>query len=292
MKKIIKRNRKKIFLFCLFNISMIASISLVSCSSTQNSDDSIKLKIMELPTEANGQVLLSGLKEQKSSAKSAILGDLSINNGNYIFIYGSLAGSDSTLAFRSWLSGGGIENGGGVSINPIIDSNFFEAFLSEKELNDKVKVLLFIDNPAFKADNNIFSQLNYDPFETYTETILLNKYNYDYTVENDLPPSIEHNQIAEFTKLPFEYKSLNGLYIRQDQSAIDYRNFVDYALLVRPNLTSIVGDNNKLSGGIAFSNEKKPVLLENIDNDNNSIAANETVKSLYDYYLDKKFESN
>ncbi|MGL5640440.1 MAG: DUF6856 family protein [Mycoplasmoidaceae bacterium] len=292
MKKIVKRNRKKIFLFCLFNISIIASMSLVSCSSTQTSDDSIKLKIMELPTEANGKVLLSSLKEQKSSVKNAILGDTSINNGNYIFIYGSLAGSNSTLPFRSWLSGGGIENGGGVSINPVIDSNFLEAFLSEKELNDKVKVLLFIDNPAFKSDNNIFSQLNYDPFETYTETILLDKYNYEYTVENGLPPSIEHNQIAEFTKLPFEYKSLNGLYIRQDQSAIDYRNFVDYALLVRPNLTSIVGDNNKLSGGIAFSNEKKPVLLENVDNNNNSIAANETVKSLYDYYLDKKFESS
>ncbi|MGL5246406.1 MAG: DUF6856 family protein [Mycoplasmoidaceae bacterium] len=292
MKKIIKRNRKKIFLFCLFNISMIASLSLVSCSATQTSDDSIKLKIMKLSTEANTKVLLSNLEEQNSSVKNAILGDSSINNGNYIFIYGSLAGSDSTLPFRSWLSGGGIENGGGVSINPIIDSSFLEAFLSEKELNDKVKVLLFIDNPAFKAENNIFSELNYDPFETYSEKVLLDKYNYDYTIENNLPPSTDHNQIAEFTKLPFEYKSLSGLYIRQDQSAIDYRNFVDYALLVRPNLTSIVGDNSKLSGGIAFSSEKKPVLLGTVDNNNNTIAANETVKSLYDYYLDKKFESN
>ncbi|MGL4616956.1 MAG: DUF6856 family protein [Mycoplasmoidaceae bacterium] len=291
MKKIIKRNRKKILLFCLFNISIITSFSLLSCSANKTSDDSIKLKIMELSTEANEKVLLSKLKEQNSYVKDAILGDTSINAGNYIFIYGSLAGSSSTLPFRSWLSGGGIENGGGVYIDPIVDSSFLEAFLSEKELNDKVKILLFIDNPTFKAEDNIFSQLNYDPFETYNEKILLDKYNYDYTLENDLPPSTEHNQIAEFTKLPFEYKALNGLYIRQDQSSIDYRNFVDYALLVRPNITSIVGDNNKLSGGLAFSNNKKPVLLGNVDNSNNTIASNETVKSLYDYYLDKKFES-
>ena len=35
------------------------------------------------------------------------------------------------------------------------------------------------------------------------------------------------------------------VYIRQDQPAIDYRDFIDYALSVRPNLSSIVGDNNK-----------------------------------------------
>ncbi len=291
MKKIIKRNRKKILLFSLFNISLVSSMFLVSCGA-QTPKDSIKLKIMELSPEVNGRILLSDLKTQNSSPKEAILGDTGINKGNYIFIYGSLAGSASTLEFRNWLSGGGIENGGGVSTNPIVDSNFLEAFLSEKELNPFVQVLLFIDNPAFESTNNIFSELNFDPFETYDEIKLLDKYNYDFTIKNNLTPSIEHNEIAEFSKLPFEYKILNGLYIRQDQPAIDYRDFIDYALSVRPNLSSIVGDNNKLSGGIAFSNKKKPILLGNADNINNSIASNETVKSLYEYYLDKKFGTN
>lgn len=291
MKKIVKRNRKKIFFFCLFNISIISSMFLVSCSSVIR-DDSIKLKIMELSTEPNEEVFLSKLKSKNVSAKNAILGDSNINNGNYIFIYGSLAGSTSTLEFRNWLSGGGIENGGGVSIDPIVDSKFLEAFLSEKELSEKVEVLLFIDNPEFNEGDNIFSELNFDPFETYDEKRLLDKYNYDYTIENGLEPSTEHVQIAEFIKLPFEYKKLNGLYIRQDQSSIDYRNLIDYALSIRPNLTSIVGDNNKISGGIAFSNEKKPVLLGNVNNVDNSIASNDTVKSLYNYYLDKEFGNN
>ena len=45
MKKIIKRNRKKILLSSLFNISLVSSMLLVSCGA-QTPKDSIKLKIM------------------------------------------------------------------------------------------------------------------------------------------------------------------------------------------------------------------------------------------------------
>ncbi|MGL4647451.1 MAG: DUF6856 family protein [Mycoplasmoidaceae bacterium] len=285
MKKLFQKNKFKLLSLSLIGIAATASIFLSSCGAYQP----IRFRVIKDVSSSSNQILLDSLKTSNADPKSAILGDKSINSGNYIIIYGSIAGSSSTLGFREWLTGGSISNGGGVTINPVINANFLNAFLGNQELKDKVEVMLYIDNPGFSNQDNIYSKLNFDPYEKYTDKILLEEYNYQYKLDNGLPQSAA-DQIVEFDKLPWSYKDKNNQFIRQDDSAKSYRDFVDYATSIRPNLSPISGDNNKLSGGIAFSGKNAPSLLGTLSPaDGSSIDTNQTVKALYKYYLEKDY---
>ncbi len=285
-----KKNKKlkmKLMFLSLTAIASISSFFLSSCSATISNP--ISLKVMTTGSTSKDPIFLDSLKTINKSPKNAILGDKSINNGNYIIIYGSISGAADTLPFRNWLSGGGIENGGGVMINPEIKNNFLNALLNTSELNPHVKVMLFIDNPNFSGGDNVYSKLNYHPFQKYDQTIILEEYNYNFKIENNLPQTAV-DEIVEFDKLPDNYQNKENKFIRYDDSAVSYRNFVNYAYSIRPNITPIVGSDFQLSGGIAFSNEKAPATLGEIDiNSGSSIETNKIVQSLYKYYLDKDY---
>lgn len=180
------------------------------------------------------------MSKNSFSEKDLLYGNVGLNNGNYILIIGSntanemceFMSGDSTCKLKEqWCK------------NNYSSSKFYQAFSQiESDVQEKLPLIFFIDyfftndninNPSILTKNNKkidwkkmkISDLNIGPFSTWSK--------------NDLETT--RNLNPEWDK---EKKIVEGDYIRYDESAVNYRNFVNYAMTIYEGSKSFKLDNN------------------------------------------------
>ncbi len=241
------------FLKYILPVATIAAVPAIaaSCSSVYNT----KLKeITYTSWKGNGaSSTYSSLSTVNVSVKDAIYGS-NYNNGNYIFIYGTV-GSESKSAMADLLYGPVGNDGTG---NVVVDmdkklnfgsSVFFKQFFNEENglgsknslLGFNVGLLMFIDFAPYNPDAATVNGLSgsESPLAKYTQQEVLDELNKgtdgSYTMDN----------------LPDSAKAKINTYKRKDKSAIEYRRLVDYIKQIRPQA-------GQTDGIIAFKKDKDP----------------------------------
>lgn len=233
------KKKSIMFKLSLLGISSIAiPIVLTSCSDA--SVYSVKAKEYN-SADYQSNKLYSSLTESNLSIKDAIYGS-NYNEGNYIFIYGTLTSSD-VLSFLYQNSNNIIPYN-----EKAFDGSFFKRFYQQGGLGNgvitglNVKIIMYIDIPPNNDDAIEPLQGKESPFSTYSADDVL----------------IEANRNApnryEQSTLPDEFKFKIGTYKRYDQKAIDYRDLVSYIQTIRPNMQGTANDG----GLIAFKKDSDP----------------------------------
>lgn len=246
------KKKKFILKFALLGIcSITVPLALTSCSDA--SVYSVKAKEYNSSDYQSDQ-LYSSLTDSDVSIKDAIYGS-NYNDGNYIFIYGTIANAD-VLNFLYLNANGQIpynEQG--------INGSFFKRFYQQGGLGNgaitsfNVKIIMYIDIPPIN-DNAIAPLTGREsPFATYSSDDVLEQANFN-----------EPNRYTEKT-LPDEYKFKIGTYRRYDQKAIDYRDLVNYIKTIRPNMQGTAEDG----GLIAFKKDNNPKSFTISDSSYSSI---------------------
>ncbi len=198
---------------------------LTSCAP--NLSKKIDVEIVRYRDIINGIENKTDIKMNKNSfsEKDLLYGNINLNNGNYILIIGSntakemcefMSGDNTCKLQEQW------------SKNNYSSSKFCQAFdLIESDIQEELPLIFFIDyfftndsinNPLILTKNNKkidwkkskISDSNIGPFSVWSKNDL-------ETVRNLNP---------EWDK---EKKIMEGDYIRYDQSAINYRNFINSA---------------------------------------------------------------
>lgn len=266
--KIRKINTKKLILLSL-GVSAIAipAIALSSCSAVYTNT----AKVIDLNYATK---TYSSLQDSKISLESAIYGS-NYNKGNYIFLYGT-TGAKSV---RDFLYGPNGNAGSGT--NATIEeqnfstSSFFQNFFDYSGLGNgllpyNLPILSYIDLQPYDENYQVVEpddpgKNGLTPFAKWTEAQVLQQYN-------------DGADIYDVKTLPDEAKFKIGTYRRYDQSAIRYREIIDYLLVVRPNVTGISGDN-KNGGLICFR--------EGFDPKSFDLSAS-SMASIEEFYTSKK----
>ncbi|MCF0217744.1 MAG: hypothetical protein HUJ42_01720 [Malacoplasma sp.] len=243
-----KFTMKKIFKFLLpVTAVVLTPVIATSCSNVETTS----AKQLDSTSWNNGNVKYSELSNSNVSIRDAVYGS-NFNNGNYIFLYGSLANSD----FANFLYGNGNNGLGNQTVNEqnfsssVFFTNFFNSILANPNngFGYTVSFLMYVDMPPYNGDAN-------------SDTNALSGYNLpndQYTADEALtianggsdPTAGTYTQ----TTLPENYQLMVGNYKRNDQSAITYRDIVKYVETIRPNLASTAVDG----GIIAFKKNKNP----------------------------------
>lgn len=267
---------KKKNLFLLGSISLITAVimplALTSCANTISGHYAKIVTINNMGNKpaspspaANGTVNQTATKytqlgNSNITIKEAIFGTNKINDGNYIFAFGSIANS----GFRTFLYGPNGNDGeySNLTANEqyIYSSPFLKNFFSTGAIGNgrfnststgvvksDVQVLLYADMPKFNPNASIIDGTDgYSaPFDVFDRDQVLNKYNQNrpdgdyYTLET----------------LPNNAKFQIGRYKRYDDSARLYREFYEYVKILRPNGTY---EDNGGGGIIAFKKNANP----------------------------------
>lgn len=246
--------KKKSFMlkFALLGIcSITVPLAITSCS-----DESVyNVKAKEYnSSDYQSDQLYSSLTDSDVSIKDAIYG-CNYNDGNYIFIYGTIANSD-ILNFL-------YKNANGIPsyTERGIDGQFFSTFYQPGGLGNgaitglNVEIIMYIDIPPID-DNAIAPENGIEtPFATWSSDDVLQQAN------RNAP-----NRYTEKT-LPDEYKFKIGTYRRYDEAAIDYRDLVNYIKTIRPNMQGTAEDG----GLIAFKKDNDPKSFTISDSSYSSI---------------------
>lgn len=175
------------------------------------------------------------MNKDSFSEKDLLYGNINLNNGNYILIIGSntsnemcefMSGETTCKLKEQW------------SKNNYSSSKFYQAFdLIGNDIQKDLPLVFFIDyfftseninNPSIVTKNGKISKisnLNVSPFSIWTK--------------NDL--KMVHNLNPNWDK---EKKIIEGDYIRYDQSAINYRNFVHCAKTIYEGSKAFHDKNN------------------------------------------------
>lgn len=258
---------KKNIIRCLkFGLPLITAAVVPSVISSCSSASYTYTKALTSSTWSNNSTKYSDLSSSKVSAKSAAYGS-NYNNGNYIFIWGSLGTDDGTTAssLASFLYGTSAS-----AQEQNINSSFLTQFFGNSGIGNgktfgySVSVLMYIDIPPYDGTaSSINGKSGYDsPNAQYSLTEVLNEANKGSTV----------GAYSEST-LPVKYQLKVGTYKRTDKQAIAYREFIDYLTKIRPSLSS------PQSGGmIAFKKNKNPQAISSLTD------ASSVISTLQTYY--------
>lgn len=235
---------------------IIIPISLTSCAPSINS---YKAKIIGSNYETQKY---SSLSNSNVSIEDAVYGS-SINDGNYIMIFGS----DTNETFRSFLYG---PNGDGnwgsndtVTEQTFAKSSFLQTWFSDGGLgtgDNPVTILLYEDISPYNDNASSINGENgkSDPFAKYTSEEVVAMYN---NMESD---SVDANN------LPKEWRLKINKYKRYDDSAKTFRNFVRYIDQIRPN-SGFGSSTEQKSGIFAFRKKTKPAKFDATGNPHESI---------------------
>lgn len=250
------------FLKYLVPAAVISVVPIIATSCSSVYSTNLKsLSFANWKEEGKGNTYAT-LSEANVSIKDAIYGS-NYNNGNYIFIYGTI-GSESSSALADLLYGKNGNNGtGNIVVNGDKNLNFSTSLFLTTFFNEgngtktgglgsknsilgySVSILSYIDfapyNPNASSINGLSGSES--PLAQYTQDEVLNELNNSaggqvYTIEN----------------MPDEAKAKIGTYKRNDRSAIEYRDLLNYIKSVRPG----AANTTDTYGLIAFKNGKAP----------------------------------
>lgn len=283
---------KKRFLMTMFSLFTIGAaatttLTLTSCSSA---NPSRAIKVNEFTMDLfNGdqkqhKINIKNVnKEVNIDPTNLIYGTNAVNGGKYMFIYGTVGRINAHLVnnapdgsefvnihldkgapspFYEWLTETQ-QSKDEVDFyqNFEIGNTFFDAWFNDnpetKSQYKDVKIYTYIDippvlqstaNPGTTED--LDRVLMVDPYSTYTSDDVLNLYRWSAQKNGDFPG-------LNFDELPVNWKMLSGTYMRQDESAIQYRRLVDYVEKVRPTLSPVNGSDMKNNGMICFNTTAK-----------------------------------
>lgn len=306
-----KKSLKLVFGFSGVALASTFALTLTSCSSQYESYQ--KAKVVNMPTFKLGQLTdQPGLGNDQHNAKynsvasdanvdikDLIYGTNSFNDGKYVFIYGTVGyydvhikkiGNDSNYNFHAdysyapfykWLTRQ--ENTDEKLLTDysyfqdmIIGNTFFDAWFNDVKENrspyQKAKIVMYLDIPPVTPgadkleDFEKFMQCS--PYETWDDEEI--RYLYQWT---SLKNGLGVDDTLQFEDLPINWKMLSGTYIRQDEGAKAYREFVSYVQQYRPNMSTVTNadggsggmENLSKSGMIAFNTTSKNPLSYTLD---------------------------
>lgn len=201
------------------------------------------------------------LSNSSVSVKDAIYGS-NFNDGNYIFLFGSTGNSDATDIANLLYGPNGNDAIGNIGVDMDKNMNFstsqflptfFSAGTGEgtgglgsknSPLGFSVSLLMFIDFAPYNPDatGNSGKSGADGPLDKYTQDEVLAEWQ-----EKD-------EGVSSLNDLPKEAQAKIGTYKRNDESAIQYRNLVNYMNAIRPGAANV----STTSGLIAFKNGKNP----------------------------------
>lgn len=212
---------------CAPNLLKKIDVEIIKCRDILNSIE-------------NGNKTKIEMNKNSFSVKDLLYGNVNLNNGNYILIIGSNTTSEM-CEFMSGDSTCKLKEQWGK--NNYSSSKFYQAFsLIENDMQQDLPLVFFIDY-FFTAENinssviitknnkkidwkkSKISDTNIGPFSVWSK--------------NDL--EVAHNLNPEWDK---EKKIIEGDYIRYDQSAINYRDFINYAKTIYEGSKSFGLNNN------------------------------------------------
>ena len=313
--------KKKIHKYLLITTCLLGGVAasitplfLTSCSQIQSLSTSFRVINMSNNKDERS-VNIKNLNEIVNiPPKDLVKGTNSFNNGKYIIIYGTL-GYDiqgiktnenngavweipDSSAFYKWLIGA--TDGNGVNTDEInrfedfeIKNDFFNYWFNDNTNSQyrNVKIALFIDKPPYPSSNvdlTIDTYCPANPFETWTQDMILTLYKYK---------SNRLNNNILFEELPENWQMLEGTYMRNDESAKMYRDLVNYSNDLRSQgsqVQSVDGSsNNQNSGIIAFNgvnNNPMTISLSLSDykppfDDPSTVSAPDSWKKIYKFYV-------
>ncbi len=275
------------------------ALTLTSCAS-KNPSTAIKVKELNM-SAFNGlntehTINIKDItKEVDIDPLDLVYGTNSYNGGKYMFIYGTLGRTEVHLKynqdnfsvtplpgtvseFYTWLTGY-MTNSQQQDIiydnyqNFNIGNTFFDAWFNDNPETyspyKDVKILTYIDIPPvneFNKDPNASDTLDNvqmaDPFSTWSEDDVLAMYNWKCKKDLDASPGLS------YAELPFNWKMMTGTYIRQDESAEQYRRLISYIEEKRPGISAVKGSDFKNSGVIGFNTTSKSPFTGSLEDIN------------------------
>lgn len=275
---------KRKILKYMFPITALAIVPVITSSCSGVYTTKLKqISPINWSTEKD-KTTYSSLSTVNVSIKDAIYGS-NFNNGNYIFLYG-WTGNNTEKTLPNLLYG---PNGNSGIGNIVVDmkknlnfgsSPFLNLFFNpgtsnaqnggigtnNSSLGFSVSLLMFVDYAPYNGNaTSINGQSGAEsPLATYTQDEVLAEYNEGQTGEN-LNYTLEN--------LPEEGKAKIGTYKRNDKSAIEYRELINYMKAIRPDASN----TNDNYGLLAFKKGKNPQSFS-IDN------STTLYESLLEYY--------
>ena len=280
---------------------------LNSCSSTSNV---LKFKTLSLGNFTKltkpGNSVIGGqwnyawsdtsikLKEYESlntyidvSYEDLIYGTNKFNNGKYVLIYGTLGNNNLKLTnygdqdnpnwlwdyqqspFLQWLTGSSDIKEINYNQDIYIQNNFFNWWFNDytRSPYKDVKIIMFIDNPLPSEkgqDAKWYETIQQcDPFQTWDQTAIMQMYYHQIGQEIGT---------LEFSELPYNWQLLEGQYIRNDETAIQYRDLISYIQTIRPDMQTAAGSGDlQNSGMIAFNTKSNKPLSVSLNDFNKPI---------------------
>ena len=227
-----------IFSIILFSLSPI--FSLTSCAP--NLSKKINVEIIKYSDIINciDKNIEIKMKECSFSGKDLLYGSTNLNNGNYILI----VGSNTAKEMCEFMSGDGTcKLKEQWNKNNYSSSKFYQSFdLIENDIQKDLPLVFFIDyfftneninNPSFITKNNKKIE--------WKKTNITDANVGSFSVWKKEELEIAHNLNPDWDK---EKKIIVGDYIRYDQSAINYRNFISFAKTIYEGSKAFTDEKN------------------------------------------------
>ncbi|MGL4768955.1 MAG: DUF6856 family protein [Mycoplasmoidaceae bacterium] len=269
----------------------------------------------------NPSGFLSGYNHGNFNIRDALYGTKNINKGNYIILYASLSqiDDDQIFNFDSTLSNWKFFQSRNIADKPVITNdiskiqfqnefvkryNEYKVISNVANLNIILDINPYINSSAASLDSKYEIKSFANPDSKWTKEMILDWYNYFDSGNSRLPGEVnrphsykDHWKINDFKKLPSYYRSLENTFIRNDKSAINYREMTNFVSRWRSQINSLTGGSNNLSGVIGYTQTKtydpnnkaksgltKPFFTQQIDVSN----LDSLFSSLRTFYLNEK----